>query len=250
MKKFKLVILLLLMLVELSAVTDSLFQNANNSYQSGDYETALNTYNEIIKSGFESPDLYYNMGNSAFRSNNIGLAILYFEKCLKMDPSHEDAAHNLEFVGRYRIDTFEEVPELFLRSWTSSFVRLLPERTWSMIAIIGFVLLLGSILLYLFSKRLALKKSGFVIAIFAILIFLVTLSSAISQHRSVVHPAEGIILAPSVIVKSSPSDSGTELFILHEGTSVRIKEEVSGWHNIRVVDGREGWIRNSDFESI
>jgi len=250
MKKFKLVIFLLLVLVKLSAVTDSLFQEANSYYQAGDYEAALRTYNEIIVSGYESSDLYYNMGNSAFRSNNIGLAILYYNKCLKLDPTNKDAAHNLKFVGRYRIDTFEEVPELFLKSWATSFVRLLPERKWSASAIISFVLLLGSILLYLFSQRLALKKSGFFTAIFTLVIFLVTLTSALSQHRSIVHPSEGIILSPSVIVKSSPSDTGTDLFILHEGTGVRINEEVSGWRNVRVVDGREGWIRDSDFESI
>lgn len=250
MKKITLVISLLVLFVKLSAVTDSLFQNANSLYQAGDYEAALNTYNEIIKSGYESSDLYYNMGNSAFRSNSIGLAILYYEKCLKLDPSHKDAAHNLKFVERYQTDSFEEVPELFLKSWARSFVRLLPERLWSMVAIISFVVLLASILLYLFSHRLTLKKIGFFTSIFALLLFVVTLTSAFSQHSSIVHPAEGIILSPSVIVKSSPSDSGTDLFILHEGTSVMINEEVSGWRNVKVVDGREGWIRSSDFESI
>jgi len=250
MKKVQLVIFLLTVLVKISAQNDSLFHNANNSYEQGDYEAALNIYSEIINAGFESPDLYYNMGNSAFRSNSIGLAILYFEKCLKMDPSHEDAGHNLEFVSKYRVDTFEEVPELFIRSWTSAFVRLLPEKTWSMMAIISFVILLGSILVYLFSRRLTLKKSGFFTAILAIVVFTITMTSALSKHRSIVVPPDGIILAPSVVVKSSPSESGTDLFILHEGTDVRVNEEVSGWHNVRVVDGREGWIRAVDFESI
>ena len=84
----------------------------------------------------------------------------------------------------------------------------------------------------------------------ALVLFVITISSALSRHRDIVHPDTGIILAPSVVVRSSPSESGTELFILHEGTKIKVNEEVSGWQNIKLIDGREGWIMGFDFESI
>jgi len=239
-----------LLFAKVSATTDSLYLRANELYQEGEYEMALNVYREITGEGVESPGLYYNMGNAAYRSNSIGYAILYFEKTLKLDPSHEDARHNLGFVSRYRLDTFEQVPELFLTSWSRVLVRSLSESTWSILALVLFVVFLGSILIYLFSQRLPLKKIGFFIALFGLLLFVVSLSSALSSHKNIIQPEAGIILSPSVVVRSSPSDSGTELFILHEGTKVKINEEVSGWHNIRVIDGREGWIGAADFESI
>jgi len=239
-----------LLFAKVSATTDSLYLRANELYQEGEYEMALNVYREITGEGVESPGLYYNMGNAAYRSNSIGYAILYFEKALKLDPSHDDASHNLEFVSRYRLDTFEQVPELFLTSWSRVLVRSLSESTWSILALILFVVFLGSILIYLFSQRLPLKKMGFIIALFGLLLFVISLSSALSSHKNIIQPEAGIILSPSVVVRSSPSDSGTELFILHEGTKVKINEEVSEWHNIRVIDGREGWIGSADFESI
>ena len=82
------------------------------------------------------------------------------------------------------------------------------------------------------------------------MLFVITFSSALSTHRNIINPDTGIILAPSVVVHSSPSESGTELFILHEGTKIKVNEEVSGWRNIKVIDGREGWIMAGDFESI
>ena len=229
---------------------DSLYLNANSLYQHGQYEPALEQYNAVILSGQESADLYYNMGNAAYRSNSIGHAILYYEKALKLEPAHEDAIHNLDFVSRYRLDTFEEVPVLFLGAWITGFVHLFPEQTWSILALIFFMIILSGLLVYFFSRRMVLKKSGFISGLAALLLFVITISAALSRHRDVVNPDTGIILAPSVVVRSSPSESGTELFILHEGTKINVNEEVSDWQNIKVIDGREGWIMAGDFEAI
>ncbi|MCK5066062.1 MAG: tetratricopeptide repeat protein [Bacteroidales bacterium] len=230
--------------------TDSLFHKGNALYEEGDYEEALGIYHQVIQDGFESAGLYYNMGNAAYRSNSIGYAILYYEKALKLEPSHEDAANNLEFVSRYRLDTFDEVPQLFLGSWIRGFVHLLPEHTWSILAMLFFISLLTGIVVYLFASRIAIKKTGFVGAVATLLLFVIAFSSAASRHREIVNPDTGIILVPSVVVRSSPSESGTELFILHEGTKIELSEEVSGWQNIKVIDGREGWIMAGHFESI
>lgn len=229
---------------------DSLYMNANDLYQQGIYEPALEGYHEIVVEGFESADLYYNMGNAAYRSNSIGHAILYYEKALKLEPAHDDAIHNLEFVSRYRLDTFDEVPMLFFDSWLKWFVQLFPEKTWSVLALLFFVIILSSLLVFLFSRQNLLKKTGFITGLVALLLFVITVSSAQSRHRDIVNPDAGIILAPSVVVRSSPSESGTELFVLHEGTEIEMKEEISGWQNIKVPDGREGWVLSGNFESI
>lgn len=234
----------------LCATPDSLFLAANKNYQEGNYEKALETYGEIILSGFESADLYYNMGNAAYRANSIGHAILYFEKTLKLDPSHEDAVNNLEFASRYRVDTFEEVPELFIRTWIRSFYLKLSERAWSILSLGLFILLISSVLIYIYSRKMAMKKAGFFVGLTALLLFILSFTAAIHRHRSIENPESATILSPSVVVRSSPSETGTELFILHEGTKVRVNENVSGWQNIRVIDGREGWITSEAFGSI
>jgi hypothetical protein len=229
---------------------DSLFLAANNLYEKGDYEPALEAYHAIILNGFESADLYYNMGNAAYRSNSIGHAILYYEKAIKLDPSHEDAIHNLDYVSRYRQDTFEGVPELFFRSWIKGFIQMMPEKTWSILSLILFMVILAGLVVYLFSRHMAVKKFGFITGIVAVVLFVIALSSSISRYRKMIHPDSGIVLVPSVVVRSSPSESGTELFVLHEGTKIKVSEKVDGWQNIKVKDGREGWIMTSDFATI
>lgn len=230
--------------------TDTLFQQANSHYQEGAYEEALVIYQEVIERGMESALLYYNMGNAAYRSNSIGYAVLYYEKALKLDPTLDNAEHNLEFVSRYRPDKFEEVPRFFLGEWINGFVHTLPEQTWSILAILFFVMLLAGFVVFLFSGHLAVRKTGFITALTGLFFFVISFTSALSRHSDIVTPNEGVILVPSVVVRSSPSPTGTELFILHEGTKIEVNEEVSDWQNIRVIDGREGWIGTGDFETI
>ncbi len=93
---------------------DTLFHRGNALYEAGKYEEALGVYYQLIQEKQESADLYYNMGNAAYRSNSIGYAILYYEKALKLEPTHDDAGNNLEFVSQYRLDAFEQVPQLFV----------------------------------------------------------------------------------------------------------------------------------------
>lgn len=250
MKILKLTIILILSTSWLFAAGDSLFIHGVALYEEGRYESALENWQIIVESGYESPELYYNMGNAAFRSNSIGYAALYYEKALKLDPAHEDAAHNLEFLSRYKSDTFEEVPEFFIRTWISAAVQSLPERTWSIMALSGFLFTLIFLLLYLFTRGLTLKKIGFFASLLGLLFTIFALSSAVSSHNVIIHPESGIILAPSVLVKSTPSETGTELFILHEGSRIKVNEQVTGWHNIRIIDGREGWIRTDEFGTI
>jgi hypothetical protein len=221
---------------------DSLFVQAGEAYSEGRFEQALVTYQEIVDQGYAAADLYYNMGNAAFRSNKLGYAVLYYEKALKLDPSHEAAKKNLNYVSRYKEDQLERVPELFIRTWIRAIYQMFSLRGWSYIAITLFALMLAGVLGYIFSPMLAVKKAGFFTGLVALLLFVLSLTAAVHRHSEFTSPDSAIIVHPSVVVKSTPSLSGTDLFVLHEGTKLTMGEEVSGWIEITISDGRVGWI--------
>jgi tetratricopeptide (TPR) repeat protein len=225
-----------------SSPIDSLYVKAGKDYSEGRFEQALINYQAIIDSGYASADLYYNMGNAAFRSNKLGFSVLYYEKALKLDPSHEESQKNLIHISRYKEDQLENVPELFIRRWVRSFYQLFPLQLWSYAAIVLFALMLAGILIYIFSSGLTLKKTGFFTGLASLLLFILSLSAAVNRHREFVSPDSAIIINPSVVVKSTPSLSGTDLFVLHEGTKVKTDERVSGWIEVTISDGRVGWI--------
>lgn len=225
-----------------SSTTDSLYIQAGNDYSEGRFEQALITYQAIVDSGYESPDLYYNMGNAAFRSNKLGFAVLYYEKALKLDPSHDESQKNLAHISRYKEDQLESVPELFIRRWIRSVYQMFSLKVWSYTAIVLFAIMLAGILTYIFSSVLAVKKTGFSAGLAALILFVLSLTAAANRHSEFVSPDSAIIINPSVVVKSTPSLSGTDLFVLHEGTKIKTDERVSGWVEITITDGRVGWI--------
>lgn len=229
---------------------DSLYNAAGTAYSEGNYESALEMYEQIVTKGYEAPDLYYNMGNAAFRSNRLGYAVLYYEKALKLDPAHEEASRNLAYVSRYKEDQLDEVPELFIRSWMRSIVGLFSVHAWSYLSIIFFGLLLLAVLVYIFAARLTFKKAGFFSALILLVLFVISFTAALDRNHEIIAPDQAIVVSPSVVVKSSPSTSGTDLFVLHEGTGISVTDHVGEWTEVRISDGRIGWVPAGTFEII
>ncbi len=250
MKKVNLLFLLLLAGTLAHGNPDSLFHRGNTRYAEGQYEKALAAYDSLLHSGFESAELYYNMGNAAFRSNKLGFAILYYEKALKLNPSMEEAQVNLDYVSRFKEDNLEKVPELFIKTWIRSLVLSLSANGWGAASLLLFALFLAALAAYIFARRMAVKKSGFFSGLLLLVLFILSITAANQRHRQLVDPNKAIIVNPSAVVKSSPSSSGTDLFVLHEGTKVSTDEMVNQWMEIRISDGRIGWIPASSLESI
>lgn len=232
------------------AQADSVFAKGNKLYSEGSFEEALANYQLVLEQGLESAELYYNMGNAAFRSNQVGYAVLYYKKALKTDPAFEPAIDNLKYVSLYLEDKLDSVPELFLKRWKNEFFNFFPLSGWSLISIILFVIILLSLLIYVFASVMWAKKTGFFVGLLAIFLLFLSFSATIHHHQNVKHPDQAVIIAPSIVVKSTPSDSGTDLFVLHEGTSLTTDEVVGDWIEIRIIDGRIGWIPLKALEII
>ncbi len=224
-----------------SAAEDSI--NAGNSYYMQDrFGDAVRAYESVLEQGVEAPDLYYNLGNAYFKSNNITYAILNYERGLLLDPRNEDIKYNLELARNFVVDDIEEVPGFILTELHIKMLKLLSADSWALFSILSFFLLLLSISLYLYLRTYGAKKLFFWLSI--LLLYLTVTSFVFSYHhrKLVLEPGTALISIPSVIVESSPDDSGTDLFLLHEATKVSVKESIGEWSKIKVADGNEGWV--------
>lgn len=230
---------------------DSLWAAGLNAYNEGKWEEAVQAWNAIREAETESPELYFNMGNAFYKSGDIAHSILNYERALKLDPSYSDARYNLEFVQNLCQDKIESLPEFFLETWGRNACWLLPSDIWAVLFIIGLVVTIGLALMFLLGRTQKLRKLGFFAGIAALLGTLVFLDFAFWQRTDYFKTDKAIITRAVSSVKSSPSgDSSTDLFILHEGTKVTIIDEIGDWRNIELADGRQGWIRSSEFEVI
>jgi tetratricopeptide (TPR) repeat protein len=250
------VLLALLLLAPLGAraaqsYPDSLWHAGVEAYTAGDYASALQDWEEIRSAGLMSRELYYNLGNAYFKSGEIAPAILWYERALRLDPSDADVRYNLEFARSQTQDRIEEVPELFFESWGRSVCYLLSSNTWAVLSIVFLAFTVALVLLFLLGSTRGRRRLGFFAGIATLLLTLLSWNFARWQRAEALQQNRAIVMRPVSSVKSSPSaDTAKDLFILHEGTSVKILDSVSGYTNIEIADGRQGWISSKDIEII
>ena len=230
---------------------DSLFRAGVEAYTAGDYASALRDWQDVEATGLMSKELYYNLGNAYFKDSQIAPAILWYERALRLDPSDADVRYNLEYARALTQDKIEEVPEIFFEQWGRSMCYRLPSNAWAVIGLMFLALCVGCVLLFLLGSTPGRRRLGFFGGIAALLIALLGWDFAQWQRQEARRQDLAIVMKPVVSVKSSPSEgSAKDLFILHEGTRVRILDNVGGYAQIEIADGRQGWIPRREIEVI
>lgn len=229
---------------------DALFAKANASYAKAQYKDALVTYQKILSSGSESAAVYFNMGNASYKLDDIPSALLYYEKAQKLSPADEDIKVNIRLANLKTSDKTEEIPEFFLRRWWNSFIFSFSAATFSVISIL--LILAGSafLLLYFFSLSPAVKRAAFYTAIVLFVLGLFIVFIAGRQVSYLENNREAIVFSSVVSVKSAPEESAKVLFVVHEGIKAGLLESSNGWIKIRLANGNEGWIKQSDIKEI
>ena len=242
-------VLLLLLFLPLSghAVTKA---EADSAYVRGQYQQAIKDYESLLKQG-ASADLYYNLGNAYYRSENITRAVLNYERALLLSPGDRDIRFNLQIARSKTIDKIVPESEMFFFTWYRSLVNLMSVDAWAWTALVSLALVIVLLLIYLFSDRIWLRKIGFFGGFVLLVLFALSNVFAWQQKQDLLYRKGAIVVSPSVTVKSTPAKNGTDLFILHEGTKVSITDgSMKGWTGIRIADGKEGWIESDMIEEI
>jgi tetratricopeptide (TPR) repeat protein len=246
----KIIIALLFIGTALTGAAQDKIQQANEVYTQGDFNQAVELYLQVIESDGASANVYYNIGNSYFRLNKIAPAILYYERAILLLPGDPDIRFNLELARLKTVDKIEPVGEFFLTDWYNDLKNLFSAHQWSYIAITCFILLIGCLVLFFFSRKILLKKTGFYSGLIFVVFIVLANLFAYSQKKKLTDRKTAIIFASTVTIKSSPDNSGTDLFILHEGAKVDVKRQLGEWDEIETANGNVGWIKRDQMEII
>lgn len=230
--------------------SNPLVEKANRAYSDGLYAEAAELYEKVAESGYQAPGLYYNLGNSLFKLNNYPGAVLWYERAKRLDPGNEDITFNLNVANSKISDKIEPVPEMFYRKWYFNLINRFAADGWAWISVICFLAAFSFASLYLVAARLFLRKAGFWSGAVFLVLFLFAMLFAYSAHDQANNIEEAIIFTPTVTVKSSPDDKSVDLFVLHEGTKVRIMDQIGSWYEIRIANGSVGWLPSTVMERI
>ena len=232
-----------------SAQEDAL-KEAETAYTQENYLQAIEHYEEILKIYGDSYEVYYNLGNAYYKADKVAPAILNYERALLLNPGDAAIRFNLEVAKLKIVDRIDPIGEFFVVQWFRTIQNLLGVDTWASLGITCFILFIGCLILFFFSKWMRLRKLGFYLGIILFLTVICANLFAWNQQKAIVERKGAIIFAPTVTIKSSPDASGTDLFVLHEGTKAFIKSTLGEWYEIEIEDGNVGWIRQKDVERI
>lgn len=241
------VLLLMLLPLTASAVTKV---EADSAYARENYQQAIADYEALLQQGV-SAELYYNLGNAYYRTDQMPKAVLNYERALLLSPGDADIRFNLQMARSKTIDKITPESEMFFVTWYHSLINVMSVDAWARTALIALAIAIVLALAYLFAERMWLRKIGFFGALLLLFIFMASNLFAFQQKRKLTHRTGAIVMTNAATVKSTPSQNGTDLFILHEGTRVTITDNsMNGWKEIRVADGKQGWIEAKQIELI
>lgn len=230
---------------------DSLWISANAAYAEGRWSDAVDGYEMISSMGLESAALYCNTGDAYFKDGNVPMAIVYYERSLKLDPSYDDARYNLELMNAAIQDRIDPVPEFILKVWARDICYMMDSNAWAVLFLVFLALTFAMVLLFVLAPTAGGRRTGFFVGIVMLIFAVMSVSFSVWQKKDYMSADEAVVMRPVTSVKSSPAaESSTDLFILHEGTKVKIIDSVGRWNNIELADGRQGWLPSEDIEVI
>jgi len=251
MKNIFYIILLLFPLSLFSAENpETLFAKAKTAYDSNNFEKALEGYQEIEKQNIESFELYYNIGNCYYKLNQIAKSIQYYSKSLKLEPNNIDAKNNLKFAYLKTRDKTEPQEELFLNRWWKSIYNSTTSNNWAWLGLLTLSLFSVFLVLFFVSQTEIKRKLYFLGSVVLFILTFCTLLFSYNQYNFTNTQNEGVILSNTVSIKSAPTENATNLFVLHEGTVVKIIESNQIWLRIQLDNQKEGWVSVKDITLI
>jgi hypothetical protein len=222
-------------------------EQAAAAYESGDYTEAVRLYETAVSGGTANGNIYYNLGNAYYRSNDLGRALLSYLRAQVFIPRDLDLDHNLRLVRASRIDVQGDE-----RGWVeglggvTSGVVTLSELGWG--ALLGWSAGFGLLAAWILwpERRAALRLLLILAAAAALFVLILFVSRMwISTHR-----AAAVVVEEQARVMSGPGERYLELFTLHAAAEVRIVESRSGWIRLALPDGRQGWLPQESVEAV
>ena len=227
-----------------SFASEQVFEEGNKQYANENYSAAISVYDSILTLGSESSELYYNLGNCYYKTNDWANTIWHYEKSLQLN-NNEKTIHNLELAKLKIIDRIEPLPQLFYKKWWINLTQTLSTKVWQILTLFGIGLIL---ILQLFSQFTSLKSKLITKTLSGITVIILLITQT-SYHNNFTKK-EAIIFSETITVNSAPTSSSTNLFTLHAGSKVEITDVIGDWINIKIANGNSGWIVQNSIKEL
>ena len=226
------------------------FDKGTDAYNKGEYEQAIENYLEILNNGQHSAALYFNLGNTYYKLNQIAPSIYYYEKALLLKPNDLETKNNLAYAQNMTLDAIEIMPETGISKIYKNITEFLSFDQWGYTAVIFMMLFVLLYITFYYFKYATQKRIAFISSLVSLIIAAVSFVFAFVQYNDFKADRPAIVFAEESTIKSEPNDRSQEVFRLHEGTKVNVLDQLNDWRKIRIADGKTGWVPSEDIKVL
>jgi tetratricopeptide (TPR) repeat protein len=227
---------------------ETMIKSAQDFLSSKDYTKALELYHNIESEQYQSTELYKNMAIAYAGLNNDGLAILYYEKALKLSPNNSVLKSDLDIIVKRNPELDEGVPPFILLKVWQSLTSLFNSTIWSVLSLLFFGLA-GFILYKQLPTPGMTKKSYMYFGVFTALALLFVLAS-ISAYQKQYNQNQMIVTEAAVVLKTGPDAESPDIENLPAGSKVVVNEQIGDWVQVNTSLGDVGWIKVDQAQKI
>ncbi|MEE4114380.1 MAG: tetratricopeptide repeat protein [Desulfobacteraceae bacterium] len=221
------------------------FMDGTEAYLKGDWPAAITAFESLADSGVDNGKLFYDLGNAYLKNDDLGRALLWYERALKRIPDDPDLRFNYDYALTLTKDERGQKESPLLRILFFWKYQLSPSTVrWLAIFLNGALWIALSVLII---RKKRLLRPAVILVAAATLLFSAT---AIYNYVEAIHVRYAVILPEQVAVRSGFTDSATQLFVLHAGTRVRITRQTDTHLLIRYTADKIGWVKQSDVGMI
>ena len=226
------------------------FNNGVELYNNGKYEEAIVQFKSIIENGEHSEALYFNLGNSFYKINDIANSIYFYEKALILKPKDRDILNNLAYSQNMLIDKIEKLPTNQVSDFLNYISKILNMQQWLITGLVLWYIFLTTFLLYFFNTKTISKKNYFTFSAIFFSLSILFIFNGINRFENKKKTISAIIFENKIDFRAEPNFRSEILFNLHEGTKVVIQEELNEWGLVEINDGNSGWIELKSIKKI
>lgn len=210
-----------------------------------DAKAQITALDSLTRTGAVSPAAYQALGNAYYQRGDFGMAILSYERGLRLKPGHAGLKNNLQYVRAEAGITRPELPDFFLVRWWRAIGAALGAGTMFWLAmLLWWLAVAGTVIWFLRRKEMDEKKRFALLpaAVVALVLAVICLSIGNSRNAYLENNLDAILVARKADLRVAPGPDATLEQSLSAGLKLRVLDEFDGFIKVALEDGKQGWL--------
>lgn len=223
-----------------TAENSEIWKEAADFYDKGQYQTAIDNYNKLLERGYNAPEVYYNLGNSYFKANDLGQAIWSYRRALLLDPGFKPARENLAYVRTFNTDQISVKGRGFILDIWDLLSSLLSANGYLLLMMLGWWLTaLGAAYAVM---RVGVPRKLYYLLIVPLIIVIFSGASAARRISDDRLTHWGVLTVESADIREGPGEDFNRVEVAHEGLEFKILGVRENSCLIELENGLKGWV--------